>query len=521
MFLFLIFFLFFFSLVVIVIAIRIFFFGQYYIDGDRFQKGFRILLFLFVLSMLFLIFSPNLFSLLLGWDGLGLVSYLLVVYYIRFSRSVAGIVTFLTNRLGDMFFLLSIVAILYTSSLDFFISYKINRVISYILIVTFITKRAQIPFSSWLPAAIAAPTPVSSLVHSSTLVTAGVFLLIRFNVTVIRGYFFLMCVSVLTIIMAGLMANFEWDIKKLIAFSTLSQLGFIVLSLRGGLVLFCFFHLLCHALFKASLFITSGVIIHNLDRGQDFRNSTIFVKITPIVGARVVVCVLCLCGFPFLSGFFSKDFILDRFSFSFFFFLFFLIAVVLTVSYSLRFSFYIMGCIFTIRRKIFQIYDSLIFIILPVWFLVMLSILIGVFWVDFMGLYLFFFSSFWKILYISVLLSAGIFTYFLFYSFFSILSIKQYFFSSIWFLNRIVGFRLGYFFLNFRSKQYKILDQGWAETVGPQGSYYLLLIFSYKVFREFSFIFPVFLFLFAMFFMFTLWNNSLSLKHSFEGASIF
>jgi len=132
-----------------------------------------------------------------------------VVYYIRFSRSVAGIVTFLTNRLGDMFFLLSIVAILYTSSLDFFISYKINRVISYILIVTFITKRAQIPFSSWLPAAIAAPTPVSSLVHSSTLVTAGVFLLIRFNVIVIRGYFFLMCVSVLTIIMAGLMANFE------------------------------------------------------------------------------------------------------------------------------------------------------------------------------------------------------------------------------------------------------------------------------------------------------------------------
>jgi NADH-ubiquinone oxidoreductase chain 5 len=121
--------------------------------------------------------------------------------------------------------------------------------------------------------------------------------------------------------MAGLIAVFEWDMKKLIAFSTLSQLGFIVFSLGRGLFFFCFFHLVCHALFKASLFIVSGVLIHNEDRNQDFRNINMFAKITPFLSSRVVVCLLCLCGFPFLSGFFSKDLILDGSSMNFFFLL--------------------------------------------------------------------------------------------------------------------------------------------------------------------------------------------------------
>jgi NADH-ubiquinone oxidoreductase chain 5 len=214
--------------------------------------------------------------------------------------------------------------------------------------------------------AIAAPTPVSALVHSSTLVTAGIFLLIRFNNSVVINYFFLIVLGLFTLCMAGVIANFEWDIKKLIAFSTLRQLRFIVLSLSRGLLLLCFFHLICHALFKAALFITSGVIIHSTDRSQDFRNSSLFVRITPLLGARSIICILCLAGFPFLSGFFSKDFILDRFSFFFFFFFFFLISVLLTISYSLRFSFYIIIYLLTVRKKIVLFYDILYYIILPV-----------------------------------------------------------------------------------------------------------------------------------------------------------
>jgi len=296
-------------------------------DDDKHQKGFSILLFIFVLSIFFLIFSPNMFSLLLGWDGLGLVSYLLVVYYIRFSSSTAGIITFLVNRVGDVFFLLSISLIASTLSWDFLSLKDYTILLRTMIVITFITKRAQVPFSSWLPAAMAAPTPVSSLVHSSTLVTAGIFLLIRFNITVKFSFRWLLSISLITILMAGLMANYEWDIKKLIAYSTLSQLGFMVISLSGQLVFFTFFHLLCHALFKASLFIVSGVIIHNLDSSQDFRNRTSFLKSAPLLGVSVLVCLLCLCGFPFLSGFFSKDLILDGISNNFFFFFFFLIYV--------------------------------------------------------------------------------------------------------------------------------------------------------------------------------------------------
>ena len=482
------FFSFLFSWVVLIIATSIFFFGQYYIDTDKFQKGFASLLFLFVVSIFFLIFRPNIFSLLLGWDGLGLVSYLLVVYYIRYSRATAGIVTFLTNRVGDVFFLLSIFLLGSCRSWDFFVIKTVSYILPFTMIVTFITKRAQIPFSSWLPAAIAAPTPVSSLVHSSTLVTAGVFLLVRFNLSITLCFSVLFVLSIITIIIAGFMANFEWDIKKLIAYSTLSQLGFMVVSLSLKLVFFCFFHLLCHALFKASLFIISGVIIHNMDSRQDYRNRINFSSSnTPLLSVGVCVCVLCLCGFPFLTGFFSKDIILDGASLGAFFFFLFFFSVSLTISYSLRFAYYSIKTGFSLRLKLISFYDSVGFLVVPVWVLISFSIFIGFFWIDYLRFYILFFSffcSFWKIFYLFFFFFVVVATFFLFRIIKLQFFLKKYFFSSIWFLNRIVGYRLGQSVFWFGGHQTVIVDQGWSEIGGPQGIYNRFSFLSFFFFRD-------------------------------------
>jgi NADH-ubiquinone oxidoreductase chain 5 len=219
------------------------------------------------------------------------------------------------------------------------------KIIGMLMIFAAITKRAQIPFSSWLPAAIAAPTPVSALVHSSTLVTAGVYLLIRFNVLLIDTLEIniLLLISGLTIFIAGLGANFEFDLKKIIALSTLSQLGLIIRVLCLGLRKLAFFHLLTHALFKALLFICAGAIIHNISNSQDIRDMGILSNYLPFTLVCLNVANLALCGFPFLAGFFSKDLILEivlisNLNFITFFLFFF--STGLTVRYSLRLFYY-------------------------------------------------------------------------------------------------------------------------------------------------------------------------------------
>ena len=306
---------------------------------------------LFIVSMFFLIVSPNLISILLGWDGLGLVSYCLVIYYQNIKSFNAGILTALSNRLGDVAFLISIAWIINFGRWNFvfyieIIKYDYSiKIIGLLIIFAAITKSAQIPFSSWLPAAMAAPTPVSALVHSSTLVTAGVYLLIRFNVLFINSLErrFLLLISSLTIFIAGLGANFEFDLKKIIALSTLSQLGLIISVLCLGLRKLAFFHLLTHALFKALLFMCAGAIIHNISNSQDIRDIGVLIYSLPFTLVCLNVANLALCGFPFLAGFFSKDLILEivlvsKINFIIFFLFFF--STGLTVSYSFRLFYY-------------------------------------------------------------------------------------------------------------------------------------------------------------------------------------
>lgn len=308
-----------FSLVVLLISFFVLVFSTSYIDSEENLSRFIWLVILFVLSINFLIFVPRIIGAILGWDGLGLISFLLVIYYQNTKSLGAGMVTAFINRVGDALLLLSIA--LLRSRGHWYVwgvrGYGSVWIIFLFVVLLSTTKSAQFPFSYWLPAAIRAPTPVSALVHSSTLVTAGVYLLIRvtpnFIVSRGRGCWWLLVVSIFTICIAGVRAYYEVDIKKVVALSTLSQLGVIMFSLRLGFYSLAFFHLVSHALFKALLFIRVGCIIHNHCDWQDFRSIRGLWSKIPLARGCVILAGIALRGLPFLGGFYSKDLVVERF----------------------------------------------------------------------------------------------------------------------------------------------------------------------------------------------------------------
>nr|ATN23537.1 NADH dehydrogenase subunit 5 [Pseudocolaspis sp. EMHAU-15071004] len=339
------------SFVLFISSMVIYYSGDY-MHGDLNLNRFIMLVVMFVLSMMLLIISPNLISILLGWDGLGLVSYCLVVYYQNVKSYNAGMLTALTNRIGDVALLMSIAWMLNFGSWNyiFYLQVMYNdycmQVISLLIVLAAMTKSAQIPFSSWLPAAMAAPTPVSSLVHSSTLVTAGIYLLIRFSDSFHSYLMFMMLFfSMMTMFMSGMGANFEFDLKKIIALSTLSQLGLMMGILSLGSMDLAFFHLLTHALFKALLFMCAGLIIHNFSNMQDIRYLGGLINHMPVSVTLMTICNFSLCGLPFLSGFYSKDLIVEVLSMSYlnvFVYMIFYVSIGLTVCYSFRLSYYLL-----------------------------------------------------------------------------------------------------------------------------------------------------------------------------------
>merc|ERR1712061_361196 len=204
------------------------------------------------------------------------------------------------------------------------------------------TKSAQIPFSAWLPAAMAAPTPVSALVHTSTLVTAGVYILFRFDslISYLGLNKIILTIGVLTIFIARIRAFFEIDMKKIVALSTLSQLGVIITSLGAGFSLLRFFHLLTHAFFKALLFISAGNLIHRFERYQDLRVMGGAREILPFTKSIIIGCSARLCGLPFISAFYSKEIIIERlltYNLSFMAYFIIILGVIITVFYRVRF----------------------------------------------------------------------------------------------------------------------------------------------------------------------------------------
>jgi len=355
---------------VIFIAANVLFFTAIYIEDDLFIPRFTALVISFIFSICILVILPNLVTLLLGWDGLGLSSYLLVLYYQTPKSQGAALITAITNRLGDLLILFTIAWCLNSHWLPIIPwSTPSHFLIASILIIAAITKSAQFPFIRWLPAAIAAPTPVSALVHSSTLVTAGIFILIRFFPTlksIPTLEYVLLFAAAITACVAGLAALAECDIKKVIALSTLSQLGTISYRLAINMPQLAFFHLITHALFKALLFIAAGTLIHYHDHNQDLRAMGILNNTIPVVSTIITGSRLALCGAPFIAGFYSKDLIIEaqiRNSFNYILIIVFLLATGLTSLYSIRF---ILNVVWSPRQappaSIFQPSPNILFI---------------------------------------------------------------------------------------------------------------------------------------------------------------
>uniref|UniRef100_UPI0030DE72B9 NADH dehydrogenase subunit 5 n=1 Tax=Micronephthys minuta TaxID=1037237 RepID=UPI0030DE72B9 len=333
-----------FSSTVLFISANVLYFSSSYMKDEKFLKRFIHLVLLFVASMNLLIFIPHMMMILLGWDGLGLVSFLLVIYYQNSKSLAAGMITALMNRVGDVLILLSIAWTLnqgHWSIMNMWDS-SFSTLITMCIMVAAMTKSAQIPFSSWLPAAMAAPTPVSALVHSSTLVTAGVFLTIRFYPFLHKTYWFnsaLLIIATMTMLMAGISAIAECDMKKIIALSTLSQLGVMMMSLGLNLPALAFFHLLTHALFKALLFLCAGSMIHLHHHSQDLRFMGNLTRQMPLTSSCLIIANMALCGSPFLAGFYSKDMIIEStlfFNNNFIIINMLMLATALTAAYSIR-----------------------------------------------------------------------------------------------------------------------------------------------------------------------------------------
>lgn len=449
---------------------------KYYIEGDKNYVRFSLILVSFILSIILLIIRPNLVRLILGWDGLGLTSYALVIFYQNEYSANSGIITILRNRVGDSTLLLRIGWLLYQGSYNFIFMNSINNTIILLIILRAFTKRAQIPFSAWLPAAMAAPTPVSALVHSSTLVTAGVFLIIRFIPLLKTSnlLIFPFIIGILTIFIAGWRANFESDLKKVIALSTLSQLGLIFIILGLGNEVLGFFHLVIHALFKSSLFICAGFIIHNTHNRQDRRFVGSFNFSSPVLGLVFGCTNISLCGFPFITGFFSKDIILES-SFNNFtnnlIYTIILIRTGLTLAYRIR-AIYITSREQSKTLPVTLSTDFANTMVLATSLLFFLRATRGYFLSSLIVRKGFIFSlterkkfSILIILGLTLLLSRSIFN-----RYFSILTTTKKWFSSLMiFLPMITKLPFTFVVLKAGVLTLKLNDKGWFERSGPQG----------------------------------------------------
>jgi NADH-quinone oxidoreductase subunit L len=311
-----------------------------YMHEDSGYSRFFSYISLFTFAMLMLVMSNNFMQLFFGWEAVGLVSYLLIgFWYTRPTAIYANLKAFLVNRVGDFGFLLGIGMVLfYTGSLDYAtvfqaspalapmqvnilpnVSWSLMTVTCILLFIGAMGKSAQVPLHVWLPDSMEGPTPISALIHAATMVTAGIFMVARmsplFELST-TALSFVMIIGAITALFMGFLGIIQNDIKRIVAYSTLSQLGYMTVALGASAYSVAIFHLMTHAFFKALLFLAAGSVIMGMHHDQDIRHMGNLKKYMPVTWITSLIGSLALIGTPFFAGFYSKDSIIEAVKFS-------------------------------------------------------------------------------------------------------------------------------------------------------------------------------------------------------------
>ena len=299
-----------------------------YMAHDESLPRFFAYLNLFMFAMLLLVLADNLVVLFVGWEGVGLCSYLLIgFWYEKEENAAAGMKAFVVNRIGDMGFVLGLLLLAWSTAANGAISLDVAHIeehvhalapatataVALLLLVGAAGKSAQLPLYVWLPDAMAGPTPVSALIHAATMVTAGIYMIARLHVVFLASPFALEVVAIVgaaTALFAATIALVQTDIKKVLAYSTVSQLGFMVLALGVGAFATAIFHVMTHAFFKALLFLGAGSVIHGMSGEQDVSQMGGLRQKMPVTWWTFLIGTLAIAGAPGFAGFFSKDEIL-------------------------------------------------------------------------------------------------------------------------------------------------------------------------------------------------------------------
>jgi NADH-quinone oxidoreductase subunit L len=478
----------------------------------------------FSFAMSCLVFAGNYFIMFLGWEAVGLASYLLINFWsTRNQANQSALKAIIFNRVGDIAFITAVAILYYLfNSFDleeleilvpqynnttlslFSYSFSTVELIACFLFLAAAAKSAQLFLHPWLPDAMEGPTPVSALLHSATMVTAGVFLILRSSVIFSNAplvSLLVACTGLITANISSLTGLLQYDIKRIIAFSTCSQLGFMIFSAGIGNYSFALFHLVNHAFFKALLFLCAGSVIHSIG-DQDIRRMGALFKALPITYIAMLLASLSLIGFPFLSGFYSKDFLLES-TYNVFGMFSYVIYFVSTLStaissfYSFRLIYFVFfGDVALSKKVVRTVSESSYFLYIPLIILTLLSIFSGFYLKDLMtvqsSLYNFvasplsdipadqdFFSDLFKVL-PSIFSIIGLILVYIIYStnklrfqylyrrylLLSYLSCKKFFadaFNSFYIFLPTATFSLNI--------SYKLIDQGFLDYFGSTGIY--------------------------------------------------
>ena len=530
-----------------------------YLNGDPYHVKFFSYLNFFAFSMLTMVLAKNYLVMFLGWEGVGLASYLLVNFWdTRNLANKSALKAVIFNRVGDIFFF-AFLALMFIGygSFDFsvifplssqikyqlILGFSFNEVLSLFILIAAMAKSAQIFLHPWLPDAMEGPTPVSALLHSATMVTAGLFLILRSYSIISTAPTICFCISIIglaTSLISSFTGLYQYDIKRIIAFSTCSQLGFILFSIGLGNLKFGLFHLFNHAFFKALLFLCAGSVIHAVLE-QDIRKMGGLWKFLPLTYVTMLIASLSLAGFPFLSGYYSKDLVLQG-SYALLSDFAISIAVISAISSFLS-SFYSFRLIYFVffgenhvnKKNLKGLHEGSIFLYAPLIILGILSIVSGFLFKDFFILSGFFKNSLINpitldrisdVEFISdnvkllptIASLSGIAVVFIIYSniYNNILDyskkfrliqnhlVKKFFFDPVYY--NYLYIPMMNFHLNF---SYKTLDKGLFEKIGPFGLYQgidliqekLQKLHTNKIYQGLIFILTMFIFILLFYYL--------------------